>query len=160
MSCKNRGWNMLIFLRTVLPLRQTIAISYMCKWNKYFCGSGLDEIIQIISRAVITSGGDNIVTAGEHSHSMSSCIIERLRSERSCVNKLTVYTTLEEISSVVDNDNKNCIGFVTRQSNRQHCEWPKIDSFIEVLVKYVNCHWWSVTWIRTSKRFRRDMYRF
>ncbi len=44
-------------------LRQTIANKLQVQMEQVLCGSGLDEVIQIISRAVLKAG-DNIVTAG------------------------------------------------------------------------------------------------
>ncbi|MEH7460126.1 histidinol-phosphate transaminase [Bacillus sp. JJ1127] len=47
-----------------LELRQTIAAKLQVQKEEIICGSGLDEVIQIISRTVLRAG-DNIVTAGE-----------------------------------------------------------------------------------------------
>ncbi|WP_426980114.1 histidinol-phosphate transaminase [Bacillus pseudomycoides] len=47
-----------------VELRQTIAEKLQVQKEQIICGSGLDEVIQIISRAVLCKG-DNVVTAGE-----------------------------------------------------------------------------------------------
>ena len=77
----------------------------------------LDEIIQIISRAVLRAG-DNIVTAGatfpQYRH---HAIIEGCEVKEIALNN-GVYD-LEEISSVVDNDTK-LYGFVTRTIQQAH----------------------------------------
>ncbi|PEE40972.1 histidinol-phosphate transaminase [Bacillus pseudomycoides] len=46
-----------------VELRQTIAEKLQVQKEQIICGSGLDEVIQIISRAVLCKG-DNVVTAG------------------------------------------------------------------------------------------------
>ena len=82
---QNRGWIMLYILTEVLQRSvKQLQISYMCKWNKYFAVVVLDEVIQMISRAVLKAG-DNIVTAGATFAVSSSCNYRRLRSEGSCV---------------------------------------------------------------------------
>ncbi|MEI4802458.1 histidinol-phosphate transaminase [Bacillus sp. FJAT-51639] len=47
-----------------VELRETIAETLHVKKEEILCGSGLDEVIQIISRTLLCQG-DNIVTAGE-----------------------------------------------------------------------------------------------
>lgn len=47
-----------------VELRQTIAEKLQVQKEQIICGSGLDEVIQMISRALLCKG-DNIVTAGE-----------------------------------------------------------------------------------------------
>ncbi|KEK22897.1 histidinol-phosphate transaminase [Bacillus gaemokensis] len=47
-----------------IELRQTIAETLQVQKDQIMCGSGLDEVIQIISRTVLKVG-DTIVTAGE-----------------------------------------------------------------------------------------------
>lgn len=47
-----------------VELRETIAAKLQVQKEQIMCGSGLDEVIQIISRAVLCAG-ENIVTAGE-----------------------------------------------------------------------------------------------
>ncbi|HEK9099087.1 histidinol-phosphate transaminase [Bacillus pfraonensis] len=47
-----------------VELRETIAEKLQVQKEQIICGSGLDEVIQIISRTVLRAG-DNIVTAGE-----------------------------------------------------------------------------------------------
>ena len=72
--------------------------------EQVLCGSGLDEVIQMISRAVLKAG-DNIVTAGatfpQYRH---HAIIEGCEVKEVALNN-GVYD-LDEISSVVDNDTK------------------------------------------------------
>ena len=102
---QNRGWNMLYILTEVLQrsVKQSQNKLHV-KMEQVLCGSGLDEIIQIISRAVLRAG-DNIVTAGatfpQYRH---HAIIEGCEVKEVALNN-GVYD-LEEISSVVDNDTK------------------------------------------------------
>ena len=85
-------------------LRQTIADKLHVQMEQVLCGSGLDEIIQIISRAALRAG-DNIVTAGatfpQYRH---HAIIEGCEVKEIPLNK-GVYD-LDEISSAVNNNTK------------------------------------------------------
>ena len=98
-------------------LRQTIANKLHVQMEQVLCGSGLDEVIQIISRAVLKAG-DNIVTAGatfpQYRH---HAIIEGCEVKEVALNN-GVYD-LDEISSVVDNNTKS-YGFVTRTIQQAH----------------------------------------
>ncbi|RAT04438.1 histidinol-phosphate transaminase [Bacillus cereus] len=85
-------------------LRQTIANKLQVQMEQVLCGSGLDEVIQIISRAVLKAG-DNIVTAGatfpQYRH---HAIIEGCEVKEVPLNN-GVYD-LDEISSAVNNNTK------------------------------------------------------
>ncbi|MED0963599.1 histidinol-phosphate transaminase [Bacillus paramycoides] len=110
-------------------LRQTIAEKLQVQMEQVLCGSGLDEVIQIISRAVLCKG-DNIVTAGEtfpqyrHHAVIEGCEVKEVPLNNG------VYD-LDGISSVIDKHTK--IVWICNPNNPTgtHVNVRKLNQFIE-----------------------------
>ncbi|MEN1937938.1 histidinol-phosphate transaminase [Paenibacillus sp. 102] len=87
-----------------VELRQTIAEKLQVHKEQIICGSGLDEVIQIISRTVLCEG-DNIVTAGEtfpqyrHHAVIEGCEVKEVPLKNGSYD-------LDEISVAVDEKTK------------------------------------------------------
>ncbi|WP_459502723.1 histidinol-phosphate transaminase [Bacillus sp. C1] len=87
-----------------VELRQTIAEKLQVKKDQIICGSGLDEVIQMISRTVLCAG-DNIVTAGEtfpqyrHHAVIEGCEVKEVPLKDGAYD-------LEEMSTVIDERTK------------------------------------------------------
>ncbi|MGG2091885.1 histidinol-phosphate transaminase [Bacillus sp. S13(2024)] len=87
-----------------IELRQTIAEKLHVKKEEILCGSGLDEVIQIISRTLLCQG-DNVVTAGEtfpqyrHHAIIEGCKVKEVPLQDGVYN-------LDEIASVMDEKTK------------------------------------------------------
>ncbi|MCP1124052.1 histidinol-phosphate transaminase [Bacillus sp. 3103sda1] len=87
-----------------VELRQTIAEKLHVKKEEILCGSGLDEVIQIISRTMLCQG-DNVVTAGEtfpqyrHHAVIEGCEVKEVPLQNGTYN-------LDEIASAIDGKTK------------------------------------------------------
>ncbi|PGS05848.1 MULTISPECIES: histidinol-phosphate transaminase [Bacillus] len=116
-----------------VELRQTIAEKLQVQKEQIICGSGLDEVIQIISRAILCKG-DNVVTAGEtFPQYRHHAVIEGCEVKEVALNN-GVYD-LDEISSAVDNNTK--IVWICNPNNPTgtYVNERKLTQFIEGISK-------------------------
>ncbi|WP_410982911.1 histidinol-phosphate transaminase [Bacillus cereus] len=87
-----------------VELRETIAEKLQVQKEQIMCGSGLDEVIQIISRAVLCAG-ENIVTVGEtfpqyrHHAIIEGCEVKEVSLNQGAYD-------LNAIAKAIDNNTK------------------------------------------------------
>lgn len=101
-----KGWNEHALYPDggAVELRQMIAKKLDVKKEEILCGSGLDEVIQIISRTMLCEG-DNIVTAGEtfpqyrHHAVIEGCEVKEVPLQNGVYN-------LDEIAAVMNEKTK------------------------------------------------------
>lgn len=89
-----------------LELRQTIAEKLQVQKEQILCGSGLDEVIQIISRAVLCKG-DNVVTAGEtfpqyrHHAVIEGCEVREVPLKKGIYDLEEIVLTVDEKTKII-----------------------------------------------------------